>query len=298
MKALILSDDRKGHESQSVAFCELKNLEFEICKISYKNKFLKFLSYIFDFLNLKFKIFKCENMDFNKFDFFVGAGSTTYYALKFLAKKYNKKSVALMYPKGFKNDFDLVISTFHDEIKNEKNVIKLLVNLNLSMPKSFYKPAKKAIGFVIGGENSVFKMDNEILKIISEIKSKFENYEFLLTTSPRTPKMIESKLDNERFDFKVIYSKNKINPIGDFLQICEFVFISIDSVSMISEAVCNGTANVVILPLPRKTQKENKFDKFINLLEKNENLQIYSNICDFKKTKKINLRLNLEEIKL
>ena len=105
MKALILSDDRKGHESQSVAFCELKNLEFEICKISYKSKFLKFLSYIFDFLNLKFKIFKCENMDFNKFDIFVGAGSTTYYALKFLAKKYNKKSKKVIHhqKRGYKS---------------------------------------------------------------------------------------------------------------------------------------------------------------------------------------------------
>lgn len=296
MKALILSDGRKGHESQSIAFCKLKEFEFEICKISYKNKFLKILSYILDFLNLQIKIFVCENFKFENFDIFVGAGSTTYYATKFLAKKYNKKSVALMYPKGFRKDFDLIISSLHDSEMVAKNCLKLPINLNLSEQNGFYKPQKKAIGFVIGGENSVFKMDSEIVNLIETIKSKFANFEFLLTTSPRTPKDIENKFENLNFDFKVIYSKNPINPIGDFLACCEWIFITQDSVSMISEAVCNGMANVVVLPLLRKTEKKSKFDKFIILLQKDENLQIYSPNCEFKRTKKINLKNILREV--
>lgn len=298
MRALVLSDGRKGHESQSVAFCKLKEFEFEICKISYKNKFLKILSYILDFLNFKFKIFECEDFKFDNFDIFVGAGSTTYYGVKFLAKKYNKKSVALMYPKGFKKDFDLIVSSLHDSDMVTKNCINLPVNLNLSMQNGFYKPQKKAIGFVIGGENSIFKMDNEIVNLVDNIKAKFTNFEFLLTTSPRTPNDIENKFENSNFDFKVIYSKNQINPIGDFLAWCEWVFITQDSVSMISEAVCNGVANVVILPLLHKTDKKSKFDKFINLLKKDENLQIYSQDCEFKRTKKINLKNILMEVKI
>lgn len=65
----------------------------------------------------------------------------------------------------------------------------------------------------------------------------------------------------------MIYSKNTINPISDFLSGHEFVFITIDSVSMISEAVCNFSANIAILPLSMK-RKENKFDRFIKNLQK------------------------------
>ena len=59
-KALILSDGRKGHENQSIAFCELKGLDFCICKIAYANKLLKLCSYALDFFGLYFKIFKCD----------------------------------------------------------------------------------------------------------------------------------------------------------------------------------------------------------------------------------------------
>ena len=148
-KALILSDGRKGHENQSIAFCELKGLDFCICKIAYANKLLKLFSYALDFFGLYFKIFKCDlgrggtatdhkngsnlnntslnspaasdsinldaapngtnsdavsyganldaasdrNLNFADFDLFVGVGSTTYYALKFHARRYAKRNL-------------------------------------------------------------------------------------------------------------------------------------------------------------------------------------------------------------
>ena len=352
-KALILSDGRKGHENQSIAFCELRGLEFCICKIAYANKFLKLCSYALDFFGLYFKIFKCDlsgggtaadfkngsnlnnsalnspaasdnanldvapndrnldavsynenldaasdrNLNFADFDLFVGAGSTTYYALKFYARRYAKPSVALMYPKGYRKDFSVIIAGAHDRPTSRANLKISPVSLSFSRPQGLYKPQRKSIGFIIGGPNSCFEMGDEILKQIEGVRAQFADCEFALTTSPRTPMATESALAKLSWDYSVIYSREPVNPIGDFLAQCEWVFISEDSVSMISEAVSNGSANVAILSLKRK-DAHNKFDDFISALVSTGHARRYSEGTKLKKTAKYDLEAFVREIEL
>ena len=341
-KALILSDGRKGHENQSIAFCELRGLEFCICKIAYANKLLKLCSYALDFLGLYFKIFKCDlgesdtaadfkngsnlnnsalnspvapdsansdavsdsanldaaadrNLNFADFDLFVGAGSTSYYALKFYARRYAKPSVALMYPKGYRKDFSVIIAGAHDHPKPSANLKILPVSLSFSRPQGLYQPQRKAVGFIIGGPNSCFEMGDEILKQIEGVRAQFADCEFALTTSPRTPRATESALEKLSWDYSVIYSREPVNPIGDFLAQCEWVFISEDSVSMISEAASNGSASVAILSLKRK-DAHNKFDDFISALISTGHARRYDEAL--KKTAKYDLKAFVREIKL
>ena len=352
-KALILSDGRKGHENQSIAFCELRGLEFCICKIGYKNKFLKLCSYALDFFGLYFKIFKCDlsgggtaadcnngsnlnssalnspaasdsinldaapngtnsdavsdsanldaasdrNLNFADFDLFVGTGSTTYYALKFYARRYARPSIALMYPKGYRKDFSVIIAGAHDRPKPRANLKISPVSLSFSRPPGLYKPQRKSIGFIIGGPNSCFEMGDEILKQIEGVRAQFADCEFALTTSPRTPRATESALENLSWDYSVIYSREPVNPIGDFLAQCEWVFISEDSVSMISDAVSNGSANVAILSLKRK-DAHNKFDDFISALVSTGHARRYSEGVKPKKTAKYDLGAFVREIKI
>ncbi len=343
-KALILSDGRKGHENQSIAFCELRGLEFCICKIAYANKLLKLCSYALDFFGLYFKIFKCDlgeggmavdckngsnlnsfalnspvasdsanldaapngrnldatsdrNLNFADFDLFVGAGSTTYYALKFYARRYAKPSIALMYPKGYRKDFSVIIAGAHDRPKPRANLKISPVSLSLSRPQGLYRPQRKSIGFIIGGPNSCFEMGDEILKQIEGVRAQFADCEFALTTSPRTPQATESALEKLSWDYSVIYGREPINPIGDFLVQCEWVFISEDSISMISEAVSNGSANVAILSLKRK-DAHNKFDDFISALVSTGHARRYSEGAKLKKTTKYNLGAFVREIKI
>ncbi len=343
-KALILSDGRKGHENQSIAFCELKGLEFCICKIAYANKLLKLCSYALDFFGLYFKIFKCDlsggdtatdcknrsnlnnsalnspaapdsvnldaapngtnsdavsdrNLNFADFDLFVGAGSTSYYALKFYARRYAKSSVALMYPKGYRKDFSVIIAGAHDRPRSRANLKISLVSLSFSRPQGLYRPQRKSIGFIIGGPNSCFEMGDEILKQIEGVRAQFADCEFALTTSPRTPQATESALAKLSWDYSVIYSREPINPIGDFLAQCEWVFISEDSVSMISEAVSNGSASVAILSLKRK-DAHNKFNDFISALVSMGYARRYSEGAKLKKTAKYDLGAFVREIKI
>ena len=350
-KALILSDGRKGHENQSIAFCELKGLDYRICKIAYANKLLKLCSYALDFFRLYFKIFKCDfgggdtatdcknrsnlnnsalnspaaqnsvnldaapngtnsdvasynvnldatanrNLNFADFDLFVGAGSTSYYALKFYARRYAKPSVALMYPKGYRKDFSVIIAGAHDRPKPRANLKISPVSLSFSRPQGLYKPQRKSIGFIIGGPNSCFEMGDEILKQIEAVRAQFADCEFALTTSPRTPRATESALAKLSWDYSVIYSREPVNPIGDFLAQCEWVFISEDSVSMISEAVSNGSASVAILSLKRK-DAHNKFDDFISALVSSGYTRRYDEAL--KKTAKYDLKEFVREIEL
>ena len=332
-KALILSDGRKGHENQSIAFCELKGLDFCICKIAYASKLLKLCSYALDFFGLYFKIFKCDfgeggtaadfkngsnlnnpalnspvapdsvnldaaadrNLNFADFDLFVGAGSTTYYALKFYARRYAKPSIVLMYPKGYRKDFSVIIAGAHDRPTSHANLKISPVSLSFSRPQGLYKPQRKAVGFIIGGPNSCFEMGDEILKQIEGVRAQFADCEFALTTSPRTPQATESALEKLSWDYSVIYSREPVNPIGDFLSQCEWVFISEDSVSMISEAVSNGSANVAILSLKRK-DAHNKFDDFISALVSTGHARRYDEAL--KKTAKYDLKAFVREIEL
>ena len=350
-KALILSDGRKGHENQSIAFCELKGLDYCICKIAYSNKLLKLCSYALDFFGLYFKIFKCDlgggdtaadpkngsnlnspalnssasqnsanldaapngtnsdavsysanldamadrNLNFADFDLFVGAGSTSYYALKFYARRYARPSVALMYPKGYRKDFSVIIAGAHDRPEPRANLKISPVSLSFSRPQGLYKPQRKSIGFIIGGPNSCFEMGDEILKQIEAVRAQFADCEFALTTSPRTPRATESALAKLSWDYSVIYSREPVNPIGDFLAQCEWVFISEDSVSMISEAVSNGSASVAILSLKRKVA-HNKFDDFISALVSTGHARRYDEAL--KKTAKYDLEAFVREIKI
>ena len=352
-KALILSDGRKGHENQSIAFCELKGLDYRICRVAYANKLLKLCSYALDFFGLYFKIFKCDlggsgtaadlkngsnlnnpalnspvapdsanldaapngtnsdavpynanldapadrNLNFADFDLFVGAGSTTYYALKFYARRYAKPSVALMYPKGYRKDFSVIIAGAHDRPKLRANLKISPVSLSFSRPQGLYKPQRKSIGFIIGGPNSCFEMGDEILKQIEDVRAQFADCEFALTTSPRTPQATESALAKLGWNYSVIYSREPVNPIGDFLAQCEWVFISEDSVSMISEAVSNGSASVAILSLKRK-DAHNKFDDFISALVSTGYARRYSEGAKLKKTAKYDLEAFVREIKI
>lgn len=294
MRALILSDKRAGHESQSVAFCRLKGYEFEIVQVKFKNKFFKIFTYIFDFFKIYKQIFECEVK--KGYDLVVSAGSSTYYANKFYAKKFGIKNIALMMPKGFRKDFSYIFATKNDAKKKLPNLVVLPVNLNFLEKKEFYTPNKKAISFIIGGDNKIFKITPDILDTIDEIMAKFSDYECMITTSPRTPKWLENELKKRNFSFSVWFSENKINPIYDFTHKSEFIFITADSVSMISEAVCNGVANVCVLELFKK--KNSKFDEFLANLKEQNLVQIYDKNFEFKKTKKFDLKKVLESINL
>ena len=87
-----------------------------------------------------------------------------------------------------------------------------------------------------------------------------------MTTSRRTSSKIEALINEYNFNYKIIYSKEpNINPIGDFIAICDKFFITIDSTSMLSEVRANSDAKINIIELESK--KENtKYHKLASII--------------------------------
>ncbi len=292
-KALILSDDRMGHLNQSLAFVKYLDLSYDVVSVKFKYRWSKALSYLFD----KLGVYTANLFDIQldkKYDLVVGTGSTTSYATKVLAKRMNASSIAMMLPRGYRYDFDIIFAQRHDHPPKQENIIEIPANFSYVEPKGIYQAKKKSIGIVIGGDNKLFTMNKEKLQEqLDFIVEEYKDYEIAITTSPRTSDEVEQLVISYGFDYEVLFSKNPINPIPDFLEQCETVFITGDSTSMISEAVSYGQSNVVILPL--QSQKENKFTRFINTLEKEEYLHIFDGTIK-NKNKKIDFKTYLKEV--
>ena len=248
-----------GHLNQSIAFAKHLEAEYEIVPIHFRYKAYKLLSYVLDQCKIyTSKLFTLSTIQSKNFDLIVCAGSSTYYATKTLSKKLKLQSVTMMLPQSYRYDFDVIFAQSHDHPPMQANIITLPANFSYVEPKGLFNPKQKSIGLIIGGNNSHFKMSKERIKSqLDFIFKEFQGYEIAVTTSPRTPKEIEEIIENYPFSYSVIFSKNKINPIADFLHHCEVIFITIDSTSMISEAISYGSSCIEILPLSQN--QNNKF---------------------------------------
>ena len=279
-RILIISDGKAGHLNQSIAFCKIKNVSYDIVEVRFKSKFHKALSYLFDrfdyFTDILFDEYKKYYFDF--YDAIISAGSGTYYFNKYIALKYKKKSIALMLPKSYKyKNFYYIIAQEHDNPIRLDNILTIPLNLSFPSEKGYVTKIedKKSLAIIIGGDNDVFTMEYELIKDeLDDIFEKYPDYLKYITTSRRTTLEIESLIDQYEFDYKLIYSREpNINPIGDFIAVCDEFFITADSTSMLSEVRANTDAKINIIDLDSK--KENtKFHRLVNIIEDMDNEKI------------------------
>jgi uncharacterized protein len=279
-RILIISDGKPGHLNQSIAFCKIKNISYDILEVKFKSKFHKALSYIFD----RFDFFSDSLFEEHKgyfpefYDAIVSTGSGTYYFNKLIGQKHNKKSIALMLPKSYKySNFYYIVAQEHDHPVLLDNLIAIPLNLSYPSPKGYLKKDdnKKSLAIIIGGDNGVFSMNYYLIKDkLDEIFEKYPDYLKYITTSRRTSFDIEALIDEYEFDYKLIYSREpNINPIGDFIAICDEFFITIDSTSMLSEVRANSDAKINIIELESKKEntKYHKLAAIINDMDEKLN---------------------------
>lgn len=262
-RILIISDGKPGHLNQSIAFCKIKNISYDILEVNFKLKIFKLFSYALDkFERYSDELYKeYKNYNYEFYDAVVSTGSSTYYFNKFISKTHNLKSIALMLPKSYRyDDFDYIIAQKHDKPPKLENIIEVPLNLSYTVPKNIIKSKEKSIGIIIGGDNNVFVMDVENIKnVLNLIFKSYDGYLKYITTSRRTSKQIEDLLNEYEFDYKLIYSQTpSINPIPDFINLCSELFITIDSTSMLSEAKANSNADISIIEL-RSKKPDTKF---------------------------------------
>jgi len=252
-QVVILSDGKPGHLNQSLAFAKLLGYSWQVRQVAFKNRLCKALSYLADRMGLQLSgLFRLEG-EVAGVCAVVSAGSETYYANKVLARRLQVPAVAIMLPRGYRYDFELIVAQQHDRPPRRSNILVLPVNLSCVEPQGLVGRAgeRPCVALIVGGPSRHFVMDADRLREqVARIFALFPEADLLLTTSRRTPREVEAMLEALPFRYRVIYSQQPINPIPDFLAISDYVFVTEDSTSMISEAVCFGHASVEVLPLP------------------------------------------------
>jgi hypothetical protein len=267
-KYLILSDGKPGHVNQSIAMALHLGRSFEIVGVHFRNRPFKLLSFLLDRVGVYIPSLLRWDPPEGDFCAVVSAGSETYYANKVLARRRGVPSVAIMLPRGYRLDFDLIIAQEHDNPPVKKNILSLPVNLSRVEPQGVFRPraGERYVALVVGGPNPVFGFDRDRFRqALDAVFACFPGFRIVVTTSRRTPADIEEEIDRHPFEEKIIYSRNPVNPIPDFLASCEYVFLTADSTSMISEAVTFGRAKIEVIPLP--TRKDpGKYHRMIGKL--------------------------------
>lgn len=289
--ALIISDGKPGHFNQSIALCKHLGLAYDIVEIAYKSRPHKALSYLLDHFGIySEKLFPASSFKFqvSSFNLIVSTGSTTYYANKLLAKKLGLPNIGILHPKGYRLNFSHIFCPFYDHPPKRRNITELPLNLCVADDVFFiektvefkmkHTPEKPAVGIIIGGPNAVSDMDAVAMEQqLERIFEATDGMERWVTTSRRTPKQIESVIDGFKFDYKLINSRDPYNPIPAFIQLCDRLFVTSDSASMISECASFGSAKVEVL-MNRQLKIPNKFEELIRGLESRNAVHVFNGI--------------------
>ena len=279
--ALILTDGKPGHENQSKALAEGLGFSFRLLPCAYPTKARKALSYLCDRLGLAPDLAgilpAARAAAREGAALLIGAGSNTFYSLKLLRRALGLPCVAILTPGGYRlGGFDAILAPAFDNPPERPNLLTIPTNLTPARP-DFYQaqtaaflerhvPARdRAVGVIIGGKNPVADVTPDWLR--TQLRAVFAatpGCERWVTTSRRTSPDAEAVLAEFPFDYTLLFSQDRFNPIPAFVTQCERLFVTADSTGMLSEAVAIGSAAVEILD--NLTVATGKFARFVDNL--------------------------------
>ncbi|MHC4552009.1 MAG: ELM1/GtrOC1 family putative glycosyltransferase [Planctomycetota bacterium] len=287
MKLLIISDGKPGHVNQARALCSMLGAESTEIVVSYPLRAGKAAGYILDrvgcYTSAPFgltwvdgdKALHPDKISGN-FAGIVAVSSAAYYPAKVVGKQHGWPVAALMYPRGFRNNFAHILCPGYDNPPAADNITTLPITL-CRRSQAYYEEmvadfgrqfeyALPGVGVIIGGDNKYEQVTAEVTKKnLEQIFALTPDHQHWVTTSRRTSDEVEAVVESFPFDYKLIYSKKQYNPIPAFLQISDYLFATSDSASMVSECVSTGTAKVEILK--NVSKRPSKFDRFISDLQ-------------------------------
>ena len=284
-RALVLSDGRPGHFNQSIALCRHLGMDFKVVDVAFRSSFARGVSHVFDFFGLRSRsLFSVGEFD-GDFLMVISAGSRTYYANKVLAAKLGAKSVAVLAPRGYRWNYDCLVVPEYDAARPLANVVTTPVNMTyldeqlvaenvVEFRQRHSAGGKPAWGVIIGGDSAGSKMDTgKMAEAMDRIEAMRNGEELWVTTSRRTPTVVESDLRKRPINFLHLYSEEPYNPIPAFVQLCHRLFVTGDSTAMLSECVTAGSAAVDVLLVSNKT--EAKQHRFVQRLAKGGTVTVF-----------------------
>ncbi len=285
-KAIVLTDGKAGHENQSKAFARALGLDFQLVPVKFKSPFHKMLSYLFDRLGIRTAgllhgldgLLHSSTPPLADSPTIIGTGSGTFYAAKSLARKISgAKCGVVLYPRGYQlSSFDCILAPTFDNPAKLPNVVEIPANL-VANDADFYEKGVAAfkeryqgatdnlVGVIVGGPNKCSAMTVEWMKSrLDEIFAANKGAQLVVTTSRRTPADVEALVDSYPWAYKLIYSRDRFNPIPAFVKLAKRLYVTAESTGMLSEACTSGTAEV--RALDNLNPGPHKFRRFLDSL--------------------------------
>ena len=275
LKGLLLTEGLHGMISQVEGLAKALDLEYFHEKVELNN-FWKFIPPKIT----PVKKFVFKNKIQRDFDIIISCGRKSDIPSIFLKKINNKKikNIHIQDPKVNFQNFDYIISPEHDDLIGEniissKGAIHYLTTTEIDEKKNYLSDRvakeKKIITLILGGPTKYYTYSNQnILNIFSKISKQILNkdYQLIVIPSNRTPiKTIELAKKFFSKEHLIIDRVDK-NAYLSSLGVADYIIVTCDSSSMISEAALTGKPLYVAMIPPSK--KDTKFQNFRKLFEK------------------------------
>lgn len=189
-------------------------------------------------------------------DMVISAGRRCAPISLWIKKKSNgkAKTVQIMKPDMPAKNFDFIITPKHDHFKHSNYEYSITPNLVMDRIKEtsennihFDKTGKNYAVYIGGGSKNKKISQETYMTFISKLKEvkKYTGCKFYISTSRRTNKAILGTLKAEfKDDFVYDFMSKMPNPHYELLQKSDQIFVTGDSISMISEAISSGKPTI------------------------------------------------------
>ena len=179
-------------------------------------------------------------------------------------------------PKVSLKNFDFVVVPEHDSLTganviSTKGAIHYLRNEELDKSINYLKPQikkEKIVTLIVGGPTKHYNYNNNIInEIFLKINRNFINngFQLIFIPSMRTPKKIIDLAKNFFDKDQIIITKVDKKAYLSSLKLSDYIIVTCDSTSMISESAITGKP-IYVAQMP--SIKENKrFEKFFELFK-------------------------------
>ena len=189
-------------------------------------------------------------------------------------------------PKVSYKHFDLIISPEHDGIKGD-NILTTQGSIHYLTKKEILenikylqlnKGKKKVVTFVIGGPNKYYDYsEDQTHFIFNKVKTLFtpDKFKIVIIPSYRTPEEVIKKAFNTfNFNHHVIKTVDKKAYLSS-LALADYIVVTCDSTSMISEAAATGKPVYMAMMKPKKS-----IDRFKSFYTQFKSLGIARELTD------------------
>jgi len=273
LKGLLLTEGMHGMISQVEGLAKSLGVDFTHHKVEL-NGFWKIIPP--NLTPISKNVFK--NFDVPDFDIIISCGRKSVVPSIYLKNNAKKKvyNIHIQDPKVNPDKFNFIVSPEHDELDgnnviNTKGAIHYLTEAEIMDNKdylnSFIKnDERKILAFIMGGPTKYYEYSTKNMKRIFSILynlNKKHDFQLVAIPSMRTPNNTIQYAKEFFGDGHTVIENIDKKAYLSALALSEYIVVTCDSTSMISEAALTGKPIYIANILPKKNDK--RFQNFRNL---------------------------------